>query len=210
MRRVGLYAIFAAVLAVAMGLECSMSAQSESSDRAALRRQIERQFDVLPLHNGLALRPKSGQRVRSIELTDGTIAVDGLPVTGAELREKLGADAELVLRLSYLDSEARQSLFGNDAAEPTRPPTPPPAAPEAPRTRRSDERVRFGGNITVGSDEIVNGDVQVPQMVNEGTDCERCRGPTVGQHDKHRSLLPSVLLISGRGTAERSVEEMGT
>jgi hypothetical protein len=32
--------------------------------------------------------------------------------------------------------------------------------------------------------EIVNGDVQVPQVVNEMTDCERCREPTVGQHDK--------------------------
>ena len=99
---------------VMIGAEGPASAQTRAPGSDALRQQIERRFDVLPLHNGLALHPKSPMRadrsVRSIELTDHTIAVDGTPVTGVELRDKLGDDADLVLRLSYLEPEARRAL----------------------------------------------------------------------------------------------------
>jgi hypothetical protein len=152
------------------------SAQSSSAQQDTLRRQIEERFDVLPLQQGVALRPKrspSGaavpqgvQRgVRSIELTAGTIAIDGTPVTGAELRDKLGPDADLVLRLSYLEPDARQRLFGG-AAPPPAPPSPPalpaPAAPER-RSRarggdRDQDRVRFGGSVVVNEGETLTGD----------------------------------------------------
>ena len=84
------------VVATAIG-NTPATAQQDS----ALKQEIERRFDVLPLHDGLALRPKSGARgFRSIELTDGTIAVDGVPVTGAELRDKVGSEADAIIRLS--------------------------------------------------------------------------------------------------------------
>jgi hypothetical protein len=146
------------------------SAQTRAPRPGLLRQQIEQRFDVLPLHNGVALRPKStpgGTRgVRSIELTDGTIAIDGAPATGAELRDKLGADADLVLRLSYLEPAERRALFAAEtppivetpeapeAAE-APPPSPPPR-----RARHSDDRFRIGGSVTVDADESV-GDVVV-------------------------------------------------
>lgn len=140
------------------------AAQTAGPRSDVLRQQIERRFEVLPLHNGLALRPKSpmggARSVRSIELTDSTIAIDGAPATGAELRDKLGADADLVLRLSYLEPDARRALFDRDAPSTPQTPEAPPEAPRAPpapqRARHSDDRVRIGGSITVDADESVN------------------------------------------------------
>jgi hypothetical protein len=141
------------VLALGTGLTIAGDAAAPPPQEASedLRQRIEERFEVLPLHDGLALRPKSPMRgVRSIELSDGTIAIDGTPATGGELRRKLGPDADLVIRLSYLDVDARRALFGagsTGAAEP----------PPRPRRMRhlEAERVRVGGNVTVDDDETV-------------------------------------------------------
>ncbi len=187
MTRVALTAAVVVLVALPTMRGDVASAQSVSAaQQDALRQQIERRFDVLPLRNGLALRPKrDNRRVRSIELADGTIAIDGAPATGAELRDKLGADADLVLRLSYLDADARQRLFGPSVpppapaappavSAPPAPASPPaeaaPAAPDAPappvppeRPRRphdtGNDRVRFGGSVTVNEGEVIDGDV---------------------------------------------------
>lgn len=155
---------------------CFATVIAAAQDTAALRREIERRFDVLPLQDGIALRPKSSaRRVRSIEITERAIAIDGMTVTGAELRERLGDDADPIIRLSYLDPAAQKALFAPArAAEPPsrtiEPPATavppaerpePPAPPPPSRNRRSSERVRFGGSITVDPDEIVTGDVAV-------------------------------------------------
>ena len=72
---------------VALAMLCGVSAASAQERRdAALKRDVERRFEVLPLRDGVALRPKAPSSVRSIEIAAGTIAVDGQPVTGGELR----------------------------------------------------------------------------------------------------------------------------
>jgi hypothetical protein len=151
---------------VALGIVVAMlagSMRASAQEDRALKRDIERRFDVLPLRDGLALRPKSDARgVRSIELTDGTIAIDGDPVTGAELRNRLGPEADAVIRLSYLDPSARRRLFGTTGLgnEPPAEIKPAPSTRPAPsRTRRSESRVRVGGNVTIDENEIVDGDV---------------------------------------------------
>jgi hypothetical protein len=146
-----------------------VNAQSGSDQQDALRRQIERRFDVRPLRNGVVLLPKGDARgIRSIELDD-TISIDGVPASGPELRSRLGADdAALVLRLSYLDSVARQRLFEIAAAPsettvqplPEAPPVPPvpPEPPRRQRRRDGGDRVRFGGSVNVREGESVTGD----------------------------------------------------
>ena len=122
-----------------------MFAQSASDQQEALRRQIEQRFDMIPLPNGVVLRPKSGdRRVRSIEVTDGSIAIDGAPATGVELRNRLGADADVVLRLSYLDADARRQLLGSAAAPAPDRSIEPPAEAVRPedQSRASDESRR--------------------------------------------------------------------
>jgi hypothetical protein len=123
-------------LTVALFLVCAVgnpaAAQTERTAPEALRRQVERRFVVSPVRDGLVLRPKapasSGQ---IIEVSGGDIVVDSAPVTGSELRGKLGADADLVLQLSYLDVAAQRRLFSDTpaVAAPGPPAPPPPLEP---------------------------------------------------------------------------------
>ena len=171
---------------VALVLACGASvAQAQSAPDETLRREVERRFDVLPLRDGVALHPKTPMNgIRSVEITGGTIALDGQPATGAELRAKLGAEADRVLRLSYLDDNARRALFGGPAASASTPPPVPeqparpaaplagapdiqaPTPPDPPRRarrpefdRRSGDRVRIGGSVRVRPGEVIDGDV---------------------------------------------------
>lgn len=139
-----------------------------------LRDRIEERYQVLPLQSGIVLMPKYGDTtVQSIELADGTIAINGQPVTGAELRERVGADTDDITRLSYMDSASRQVLFGIGA-----PPAPTDsvadttglAAEPAPEDEEAaddedfaadaqGDQVRVGGSVHVATGEIVDGDV---------------------------------------------------
>lgn len=156
---------------------------AQPADSAALKAQVERRYEVLPLREGVVLRPRTAGPVRSIDISGGAVALDGQPVTGAELRSRLGADADLVLQLSYLDPAQRRALFDSAPAArgatlpatgstPPAPPAPPaipdapapPAPPEPPRPPRErghGDRVRFGGNVDVDEGESVDGDVVV-------------------------------------------------
>jgi hypothetical protein len=140
------------------------AAQSSAAGSDALRDQIERRFTVQILLNGIELVPKSRvPDVPSIELTDDTIAVGGTAVSGGELRKMLGADAELVLRLSYLDAAKRRALLEpTPSAAPVAPPPPEVKAPERPERkerlrsmsrRHGGARMRIGGFVVVGPDE---------------------------------------------------------
>ncbi len=121
----------AGVLALAASLASGVTiapvaAQEVAAVDAALKSRVERRFRVLQVRDGLVLTPRREVRgLQSIEIRDGLIAVDGTPTTGAQLRERLGADADLVLQVSYLSPEV---LTAWDA-----PPPPPPAAADAAR-----------------------------------------------------------------------------
>src|SRR5688572_18252328 len=92
----------ALVTAVSVGTG-ALAAQAPPADNAALRQQIERRFEVLVLTDRLVLQPRSSSAaVRLVEIGDSGVAIDGAPATGAEVRDKLGADADPVLRLSLL------------------------------------------------------------------------------------------------------------
>src|SRR3954468_691032 len=99
MKHAVLTAAFAALVALPSMVGDRVFAQAGSGQQDALRREVERRFDVAASGTDWVLRPKSGDNgVRSIEFTGGSISVDGPAATGAELREKLGADADTVLR----------------------------------------------------------------------------------------------------------------
>jgi hypothetical protein len=158
------------------------SAGLPSDSELRLKQEIQSSFRVLPIQNGIILVPRSRrQGVDNVELREGMIAVNGTVVTGAELRQRLGQDADSILELSYLDVDTqRRVLLGAEAA-PARPPASepgaapaPPAEPEAserasrrrpveddrrPFQRVSDGRVRIGGSITIDEDEEVRGPV---------------------------------------------------
>lgn len=158
---------FIAAATLLMLAAIGASAQSNVDE---LRTRLETRFEIVPIANGVVLTPRFKTSIRSIELSDATIAIDGAPVTGRELSDRLGpADTDMVLQLSYLDSAARRSLAAGKTppAKPADPApsvdSPPmePEAPRIPRARRREDIVRIGGSVSVDSDEYVRGDVVV-------------------------------------------------
>src|SRR5205085_6505397 len=95
---------FIAAMMLTLFATPSTAQGSAGGDLQALRSRVERRFQILPIANGVVLTPRFKAAARSVEVADGTIALDGAPVTGAELRQKLGADADLILQVSYLDA----------------------------------------------------------------------------------------------------------
>lgn len=165
-------------IATVLGLLATTALAAQAPDDLdALRRQVLARFDVVPLRAGVALVGRGGDR--RVEVADGLILDRGTPLSGADLRARLGADAPLVVRLSYLDNDALRRLFAppTTPAAPTRtvappaaaaapvaapaapaPPPPPltPAAPAEVRTyRRSGTRIAVGKSITVAENEEV-------------------------------------------------------
>jgi len=142
-----------------------------------LRDQLRARYDIVALQDGIGLVPR--QRlggIRMIEIRAGAVAVDGVPLTGGELRQKVGADADVILKVTYLDAVAQRELAAVAGASPA--PAAPVPAPSAGRDVRDDDRrdspgaepsrgtqvrrgdlVRVGGSVTVAADEVVEGDV---------------------------------------------------
>ena len=145
------------------------AAQLSPEEQRSLRTRLEERYDIVPLTDGVAFKPKTRIRdVRLIEIADGAVTVNGAPVTGRELRDRLGPDAELILRVSYLTADERRAFVaaGTEAVEkPTEPPPAiePPAATAPEPTRRSrrsvGDRVRIFGDVVVEADEEVTGEV---------------------------------------------------
>ncbi len=135
-------------------------------------------FRVLPVQSGIVLVPLSRiPGADNVELRDGTIAINGHPVTGGEVRQLLGRDADAVLELSYLDLDLQRRLLlpaeggrvererpsepvgATSATAPEMPEAPPVEVPGREFRRQVETRVRVGGNVTVDADEQVNGPV---------------------------------------------------
>ena len=140
---------------------------------AELRSRIDQRFQVVTLRRGVVLVPKETQpSFSNIEIgDDGGVLVDGAPVTGRELRSRVGANADIVAQLSFLSAARRRALFAPVADVPAPQPaaeaeptpkagerTPPDTAGEwveRERYSRGGARVRVGGDIWVKEDEAV-------------------------------------------------------
>ena len=57
-------------------------AASAQGDVDELRTRLESRFEIVPIANGIVLTPRFRTSIKSIELSDSTIAIDGAPVTG--------------------------------------------------------------------------------------------------------------------------------
>ena len=153
-----------AVIALVAALQLTGHGQTPAP--AGLRDRLIMRFDVVALQQGVALVPREpGSTVRMIQVVDGVVTVDGASLTGGQLRDRLGADADLVLQVSYLDREQQGALAsggtgGAGATFEPPPATPAPATVERSEVRRGDI-IRFGDEVTVGRNERVEGDVVV-------------------------------------------------
>jgi hypothetical protein len=141
-----------------MALHTSTGAQTPASSDLATR--LRERYDVVALQQGVAFVPRdTGSAVRMIQVVDGVVNVDGETLTGQQLRDRLGSDADLVLQVSYLSSQQQRELAGAVPA----PPLPGASAPQPNEpVQRTDvvrgDRVRFGGDVTVERNERLEGD----------------------------------------------------
>lgn len=157
--------VFAAVAPIAGHAQGAAPSFSEQ-EITALRAAAEASYEVIPVRDGLVLKPRHEMPgVRSIEITDVTVAVDGEPLDEAALRQRLGGDADLVLRLSKLGSAGLQAVAaGEKPSKPPLPPEPPEAAeapappqppePPAPPSVPVGEKVVVGSNVTIAANEV--------------------------------------------------------
>jgi hypothetical protein len=139
-----------------------------------LRGRLRERYDIAALQDGVGLIPRQGDpRIGIIRIRDGAVAINGEELTGRELRERLGADADLVLRVSYLDAAQQRQLAAPEApapaaagGTPSQPaaggaPSPQPDSAPVRRVRRQGEVVRLGGDVRVERDEHVENEVVV-------------------------------------------------
>jgi len=127
-RRIGaaVAACWIGLLVFSMAPAGAVAGQTEpTAQEEALAGAVRERFEVDLRPDGLTLTSTGpGGAARVITLGDGVVAVDGVPVSGLELRRAFGDDADLVLRVTYLGDAAREALFGGEeggAADPAAP-----------------------------------------------------------------------------------------
>ena len=139
------------------GLATHPSAQAPAG--AELRGQLASRYDIVALQRGVGLVPRDATaQIRLIQIVEGTVSIDGMVVTAAETRERLGRDADAIIRLTFLDAAGRDAFTGAAAAAAASS-TDSPREPRTDGRRRLADVVRFGGSVTVAADERVEGDV---------------------------------------------------
>ena len=121
-----------------------------AADALALQTQLRARYDIVALQGGVGFVPKDRSGIRMIEIRDGAVAIDGVAFTGNELRARLGSDADMVLRVTYLDAAGQKQLTS---------PAPASAAPATPAQERRGDIFRWGDSVTVAENERVDGDV---------------------------------------------------
>jgi hypothetical protein len=197
----------------------------------ATRSQALDRFRVLVIRDGLVLTPRQGDG-KTIEIRNGSIALDGTPVSGSELRDALGADADVVIQLSYASADALRAAFAPptppaapsapaapapaavpEGAAPPEPPTAPtPPVPDREWRRKSGAKVNVFGGLEVGEDErvtdavvAIGGDVDVRGEVDD--DVVAVLGSV--RLGPRAVVRGSVTSVGGRITQERGAEVRG-
>jgi hypothetical protein len=163
--RLGVAAVLSFVLAAAV---IPVLQAQATGDVAELRTRLSERYDIAMLQNGIGLVPKQPDpRTSIIQIRNGAVSINGEELTGRELRARLGSDADLVLRITYLDEAQQRQLAASEPGAPAAgaPAVSQPAASDAaasvPGRRSIGEIVRVGGNVRVERDEIVERDVVV-------------------------------------------------
>ncbi len=106
------YAALPVLLLLALALVPQFAA-AQAGERAELRRAVEQRYEVLPIRDGVLLKPRVERLgVRSIEVAGDTLAVNGERLSAEVLRAWLAEEAEPILRLHRLPARERRALFG--------------------------------------------------------------------------------------------------
>jgi hypothetical protein len=182
-----LAACFLVPVAVSSRASAQASAEDDSEpavsisiapEDAELKADILENYRVLLLQEGLLLESRQeGAAAGAIEVSEDTLSVDGELIDAGDLEDLIGADADLIARLTELDADRLHLIFAapyeapseveeSEVAEMWAPESDRPSrAPRVTRHRRllrhSEPKVALGSGLTVKDDEIVKGNVTV-------------------------------------------------
>jgi cytoskeletal protein CcmA (bactofilin family) len=174
--------------------------------RQDLRQILEKSYEVLPLHNGVMLRPRKERLgVRTIEVSGDTIAVNGERVTEGVLRAWLAADADPVLRLFRLPPRERQALFGLQAGAGARPEeTPPPEGPSG--QPAAETEIPAEGELPAEAPETPEVDIPETPVPPEAPEAPEVPSSTTGS----KVNLFGGVTVEKDELAEEAVAILGT
>lgn len=133
------------------------SSPMRTNTDSRLRARVEERYRVVTTRDGFVFVPRRARAgVQGIELVGDQLLVEGRAVSGGELRQRLGSDAEVLLALSYLSVEERLVLFGQRAAD-AETAVQVPTEPERriTRGRRQGARVRLGSDLYIAENERI-------------------------------------------------------
>ncbi len=170
-RRAGRLVLFG--IALAVGIPGSAHAvpfpqspdrpPATAQERSDLRAAIEARYEVLPISGGVLLKPRRAKaEVRTIEVVGDRIAVNGETVMSERtLRDWLGDDADVVLRLQGVPAAGRRQLLGL-GAEPAGHAQ--PALKEAPPAATSDPDATDAADAAADAAETSDDTAAEPSM----------------------------------------------
>jgi hypothetical protein len=234
-------------LAAALVLSLGFLARAQSTwaqpaggpTREALRAAVEAKYEVLAGQTGgLVLKPRTEEvGVRTIEVSEDAISVNGEKVSDGVLRAWLGEQADLILRLRSVPAAERPALFdlksetagaeeetppeaaGTDASEEPAssdrsllPPLPEvPPIPKIPPIRSSSTggRVNVGSGITVDKDEIVDQAVAVLGSVHVDGEVDENAVAVLGSVVVNGKIGGDVVAVGGNVRLGPKSEVMG-
>lgn len=106
----------AIALSTLLALAAAPDATAQAPEPAALAERLRARFEIVELAGGTGVIARESRAL--IEIAGGVISVEGRPLSGAEVRERFGADAALLLQASYLPEDARRALAAAPGALP--------------------------------------------------------------------------------------------
>ncbi len=185
-----------ATLILLAPLAAARAAESPSAaDAARLRAAVTERYQVLPAREGVLLVPRQEvPGIRSIEIADGEVAINGETVSPGILRSWLGDEAEPLLALAEVDPDELGGVLGLEPGEeapaaaggeepaatapgevPAPPATPAPGGvPPVPETGAvapvpppppEPDRVHIGERFSLGSGVTVDADEVASEVV---------------------------------------------
>jgi hypothetical protein len=163
-----------ATVFLGLGLSAALSAtaapQSPTSppasaeERASLRQALESHYEVLPVRDGIALKPRQPRAgIRTIEVTADGVAVNGEKVSARTLRDWLGGDADSILRLQGLGAAEQRQIFGLEGGSA-------PAAPPAPEASPAQTTTGTTTGETEVSEEPAQAETPAPEPAERTVD----------------------------------------
>src|SRR5690349_10948091 len=88
---------------------CLLATAAFAASPSELGSRARERFEVLPLREGVLLKPLHKSDYAVIEITGEGVAIDGEEMSGRALRRRLGDDADVVQDIADLDaSELRE------------------------------------------------------------------------------------------------------